>query len=31
MSEMQNRLGTIRVKAMGVVLVIVGIIWLLRH
>jgi hypothetical protein len=31
MSEMQNRLGTIRVTAMGVVLVIVGIMWLLRH
>jgi hypothetical protein len=31
MSEMQNRLGTIRLTAMGVVLVIVGIIWFLRH
>jgi hypothetical protein len=31
MSEMQNRLGTIRVTAMGVVLVIAGIIWFLRH
>ena len=31
MSEWQNRLGTIRVAAMGVVLAVVGIIWFVRH
>jgi hypothetical protein len=31
MSEWQNRLGTIRVAAMGIVLAVIGIIWFLRH
>jgi hypothetical protein len=31
MSQWQNRMGTIRVSAMIVVLVLVGIILLLRH
>ena len=31
MSEWQNRLGTIRVIAMVVVLVVIGIIWFVRH
>jgi hypothetical protein len=29
--EWQNRMGTIRVSAMIVVLIVVGMIWLLRH
>jgi hypothetical protein len=31
MSEWQNRMGTIRVSAMIVVLVVIGIVLLLRH
>jgi hypothetical protein len=31
MSEWQNRLGTIRVIGMVVVLVVIGIIWFVRH
>jgi hypothetical protein len=31
MSEWQNRLGTVRVLALGVVLVVFGIIWFVRH
>jgi uncharacterized membrane protein YqjE len=31
MSEWQNRLGTIRVVALVVVLAVIGIIWFVRH
>jgi hypothetical protein len=31
MSEWQNRLGTIRVIGMVVVLIVIGIIWFVRH
>jgi hypothetical protein len=31
MSEWQNRLGTIRVVALVVVLAVIGIIWFARH
>jgi hypothetical protein len=31
MSEWQNRLGTIRVVALAVVLAVIGIIWFVRH
>jgi hypothetical protein len=31
MSEWQNRLGTIRVIGMVVVLVVIGVIWFVRH
>jgi hypothetical protein len=31
MSEWQNRLGTIRVVALAVLLVVIGIIWFVRH
>jgi hypothetical protein len=31
MSEWQNRMGTIRVGAMVVVLAVIGVIWLVRH
>jgi hypothetical protein len=31
MSEWKNRMGTIRVGAMVVVLAVIGVIWLVRH
>jgi hypothetical protein len=30
-SDWQNRLGTIRVAALGVAVVVVGIVWFIRH
>jgi len=30
-SEWQNRLGTIRVAALGVMVVVIGVIWYVRH
>jgi hypothetical protein len=30
-SDWQNRLGTIRVAALGVMVVIMGVIWYVRH
>jgi len=30
-SDWQNRLGTIRVAALGVMVVIIGVIWYVRH
>jgi hypothetical protein len=31
MSEWQNRLGTVRIATMGIVLAVLGIIWFVRH
>jgi hypothetical protein len=30
-SDWQNRLGTIRAAALGVVLVVIGVVWFIRH